>query len=80
MNEVKPVDDQKNLLANVFTKLTKWAQGRTTFFLIAHFTVALILVGLGKPLAGWIAFMSTHMPFVIGHSVKEDYFANKAGK
>ena len=57
-------------------KLLTAGQGRTTTFLIAYFVVGLVLQCVHKLDATFITFMTVHMGYVIGHSIKEDYFKN----
>lgn len=62
------------LLDKIFAKLT----GRTTSFLIAFFIGGHVFHILGKLDGNYVAFMTAFMAIVVGHSVKEDYFAAKA--
>ena len=51
------------------------ASGRTTLFAIAFFFTGNVFHYFHRLDANYIAFMSALLTLVLGHSVKEDYFA-----
>ena len=54
-----------------------WLQGRTTGWLISFFIAGNAFHVLHRLDATYITFMTTFMGFVLGHSIKEDYFDKK---
>jgi hypothetical protein len=56
---------------NLFIKVTSALQGRHTSFVAAFFVVGNVLHWLHRLDGTYIAFMSSLMGFVLGHSVKE---------
>jgi hypothetical protein len=62
----------------MFKKVILWAQGRHTLF-AAYFTiVGTILEWFHRLDANYIMLIGAVQTFVLGHSIKEDYFASKA--
>lgn len=59
------------------TRVFSACQGRHTALALGFFTTGNIFHYLGRLDATYIGFMTTLMGFVLGHSVKEDYFADK---
>lgn len=59
----------------MFQKLMSALAGRTTAFLGAFFVAGNVLHALHRLDTTYITFMATLMGFVLGHSVKEDYFS-----
>lgn len=57
-------------------KILNALQGRTTAFLIFFTVVGTVLQIVHRLDGTYIAFIGTIMGFVLGHSVKEDYFGN----
>jgi hypothetical protein len=52
-------------------------QGRTTAFLGGFFVMGHLMHFLHRLDGTYITFMTTLMGFVLGHSIKEDYFGGK---
>jgi len=61
------------LIRKFFAQLS----GRTTAFCIGFFVSGNLLQWVHRLDATYIAFMGTLLGAVIGHSVKEDFFAGK---
>lgn len=53
----------------------KFMQGRHTSFAAAFFVSGTALHAFHRLDTTYISFMATLMSFVLGHSVKEDYFS-----
>jgi hypothetical protein len=64
-------------LKQMIDKLLAALQGRTTAFCVAFFAAGNVLHILHRLDQTYIMFMATLMGFVVGHSIKEDYFAGK---
>ena len=62
------------------TKVITWLQGRTTGWLISFFITGNVFHITHRLDATYITFMTTFMTFVIGHSIKEDYFKTDGDK
>ena len=62
---------------NFAAKLVNWLQGRTTGWLISFFITGNLFHLAHHLDATYITFMTTFMSFVLGHSIKEDYFDKK---
>jgi hypothetical protein len=61
----------------MFSKLIKWATGRHTLFAI-YFTISGTVLQIYHKLDGnFIALIAAIQAFILGHSVKEDYFSSK---
>lgn len=56
-------------------KIFKFMQGRHTGFAAAFFLSGTALHAFHRLDSTYISFMATLMGFVLGHSVKEDYFS-----
>ena len=59
----------------MFQKIIGALSGRTTALCIAFFVSGNVLHALHRLDGTYIAFMGALMGFVLGHSVKEDYFS-----
>jgi len=59
----------------MFQKIIGALAGRTTAFCIAFFVSGNVLHAVHRLDGTYIAFMGALMGFVLGHSVKEDYFS-----
>lgn len=70
MPEVKP---------SLPIRIANWMQGRTTGWLVSFFISGNVFHIYHRLDATYITFMTTFMGFVIGHSIKEDYFSKKDG-
>lgn len=58
-----------------FAKLIDKARGRHTFFIVLFTIAGHVMAWFDKLTPTYIGFMSVVMSFVLGHSIKEDYFA-----
>ena len=67
------------MIAKNLHKCVDALYGRTTTFCVAFFAMGNVLHFLHRLDWMYIGFMSTLMGFVVGHSVKEDYFSAKGG-
>jgi len=61
------------LTASVFT----FFQGRATFFAIAFTGVGIALAFRGKLTADYVGLVTAIQALIVGHSLKEDYFARR---
>jgi hypothetical protein len=59
----------------MFQKLMAALAGRTTAFCGAFFVAGHVMHFLHRLDPTYLGFMATLMGFVLGHSVKEDYFS-----
>jgi hypothetical protein len=62
----------------MFRKLLEQLSGRTTAFLASFFVLGHVMHFLHRLDGTYIAYMGALMGFVLGHSVKEDMFPDKA--
>jgi hypothetical protein len=60
----------------MFQKIMCALAGRTTAFCVAFFVTGNVMHALHRLDGTYIAFMGALMGFVLGHSVKEDYFSS----
>lgn len=58
----------------MFQKIANFFSGKSTFFILGFFITGNVLHWLHRLDATYITFMATLLGFVVGHSVKEDYF------
>ena len=58
-------------------RLTKICQGRSTMFFTGFFVVGTISHFLRRLDQTYILYMGTLLSYIVGHSVKDDYFAKK---
>lgn len=65
---------------SAFTKLTTWLQGRTTAFIIFFTITGTTFQFFHRLDSTFISFVTVIMGFVLGHSVKEDYFKSGASR
>lgn len=75
-DEKQATEKKQSWVSALYQKL----QGRTTSFLVAFFVTGVGFHLFHRLDAVFIAFMSTHMTFVVGHSIKEDYFKSAEDK
>lgn len=61
----------------MFNKLTQFCQGRHTTFAILFSIVGSVFQWFHKLDATYVSFVTVMMGYILGHSVKEDYFAVK---
>ena len=62
---------------NFAAKVVNWLQGRTTGWLISFFITGNLFHVFHRLDSTYITFITVMMGFVLGHSTKEDYFAQK---
>lgn len=58
----------------MIARILKALQGRTTAFIGAFFVAGHVMHWYHRLDATYVAYMGTLLSFVLGHSVKEDYF------
>jgi hypothetical protein len=63
---------------NPIKTLIDWCRGRHTFFCFCFFVSGHVLHLLGKLSHTYIEYMACMMSFILGHSIKDDYFEAKA--
>lgn len=61
----------------MFKRLVLWAQGRHTLFAMIELVIGTALAWYGKLDMNFVALVGVIQGMVLGHSVKEDYFAAK---
>jgi hypothetical protein len=61
----------------MFKKLFGWLQGRSTGFFLAFFAIGNVLHFLHRLDTTYVAWMSSFLTFVVGHSVKESLIDDK---
>jgi hypothetical protein len=59
-------------------RITGWLMGRSTTFCAGFFVTGNVMHYLHRLDGTYITFMGTLLGFVVGHSVKEDYFAKQS--
>lgn len=64
----------------MFKRLVVWAQGRHTLFAMVELALGTVLAWFGKLDMSFVALVGVIQGFVLGHSMKEDYFAKPADK
>lgn len=64
----------------MFQRMVNWCQGRTTAWLVAFFSLGNLFHVFHRLDATYISFMVTFMGIVLGHSIKEDYFASSGDR
>lgn len=62
----------------MFKKIVLWCQGRHTLFAIFFAIYGSILQWFHRLDVNYIMLIGAIQSFVLGHSIKEDYFASKA--
>lgn len=65
---------------NPVTVLVNVCKGRHTFFAFCFFISGHIMHLAGKLNHTYIEYMAAMMTFILGHSIKQDYFENKAAE
>lgn len=61
----------------MFCKMFVWMQGRHTFFAFLELVIGSLLAWSGHLDMSFVALVGTIQGMVLGHSIKEDYFAQK---
>ncbi len=64
----------------MFIRLLGWFQGRHTLFLVANMSIGVVMAYFHRLDGNLVTLLLGLQGMVLGHSVKEDYFAGKDSK